>query len=135
MRQALADNGFHEPLITYKLTRHAGEQLVDVSFEVVSGVQSRVGAVAVSGDSGMSVEQFRHQAHLREGTRVDHDTSNRALSAVLKRYQKEDRLEADVKLEAQTYSAETKRSSFTFSANRGPVVKLKWTEQRSAGNA
>jgi outer membrane protein assembly complex protein YaeT len=43
---------------------------------------------------------------------------------VLKHYQKEDRLEADVKLEAQTYSAATKRSSFTFSANRGPVVKL-----------
>ena len=72
----------------------------------------------------MSAEQFRHQAHLREGTRVDHDTSNRALSSVLKHYQKEDRLEADVKLEAQTYVAATKRSSFTFSANRGPVVKL-----------
>ena len=124
MRQALADNGFHEPVITYKLTRHAGEQLVDVAFEVISGVQSRVGVVTVAGDSGLSVEQFRHQAHLREGTKVDHDTSNRALSGILKHYQKEDRLEADVKLEAQAYSAETKRSTFTFSANRGPVVKL-----------
>ena len=53
MRQALADNGFHEPVITYKLTKHTGEQLVDVAFEVISGVQSRVGAVAVSGDSGL----------------------------------------------------------------------------------
>jgi outer membrane protein assembly complex protein YaeT len=124
MRQALADNGFHEPVITYKLTKHTGEQLVDIAFEVISGAQSRVGAVAVSGDTGLSVDQFRRQAHLQAGTRVDHDTSSRALSGVLKHYQKEDRLEADVKLEAQAYSADTKRSNFTFSANRGPVVKL-----------
>ena len=40
---------------------------------------------------------------------VDHDTSNRALSGVLKYYQKQDRLEADIKLESETYSADTKQ--------------------------
>jgi outer membrane protein assembly complex protein YaeT len=124
MRQTLADNGFNEPVITYKLTRHPGELLVDIAFEVVSGVQSRVGDVAVSGDSGMTVDQFRRDARLKAGTKVDHDTNNRALSGVLKRYQKQDRLEADVKLLSQAYSPETKRSNFSFSANRGPVVKL-----------
>src|ERR1700739_387647 len=124
MRQTLADNGFNEPMITYKLTRHTNEQLVDIAFEVASGVQARVGSVAVSGDAGLSLDQFRHDAHLRDGTRVDHDSSNRALSGVLKHYQKEDRLEADVKLESQTFSPDTKKSNFTFSANRGPVVKL-----------
>ncbi len=124
MRQTLADNGFNEPVITYKLTRHPGELLVDIAFEVISGVQSRVGDVAVSGDSGMTVDQFRRDARLKAGTKVDHDTNNRALSGVLKRYQKQDRLEADVKLLSQAYSPETKRSNFSFSANRGPVVKL-----------
>ena len=124
MRQTLADNGFNEPIITYKLTKHSGEQLVDIAFEVTSGVQSRVGGVAVSGDSGMTVDQFRRDARLRVGARVDHDTNNRALSGVLKRYQKQDRLEADVKLESQVYSPETKKSNFSFSANRGPVLKM-----------
>lgn len=124
MRQTLADNGFNEPVITYKLTRHSGEQLVDIAFEVMSGVQSRVGDVAVSGDSGMTLDQFRRDARLRAGTKVDHDTNNRALSGVLKRYQKQDRLEADVKLLSQAYSPQTKRSNFSFSANRGPVVNL-----------
>ena len=72
----------------------------------------------------MTLDQFRRHARLRTGTRVDHETSNRALSGVLKRYQKEDRLEADVKLESEVYSRETKKSSFTFSANRGPVVRV-----------
>ena len=124
MRQTLADNGFNEPVIAYKLTRHSVEQLVDIAFEVTSGVQSRVGDVAVSGDSGMTLDQFRRDARLKAGAKVDHDTNNRALSGVLKRYQKQDRLEADVKLESQSYNPEAKKSNFSFSANRGPVVKM-----------
>jgi len=124
MRQALADNGFNEPMITYKLTRHGSEQLVDIAFEVTSGVQARVGAVKTTGDSGLTEAQFRQDAHLKEGTKIDHDTHSRALSGVLKHYQKENRLEADVKLESELYVPATKRSDFTFSANRGPVVKV-----------
>jgi outer membrane protein assembly complex protein YaeT len=92
---------------------------------VVQGPQARVGAVQVTGDSGMSVESFRHHAHLRAGERVDHDTGNRALSGVLKVYQKEQRLEAEIKLESQPYSAQSQKSEFRFSANRGPVVKVR----------
>ncbi len=124
MRQALADNGFNEPMITYTLTRHAIEQLVDIAFAVTSGVQARVGGVKVSGDSGLTESQFRHDAHLKVGTKIDHDTDSRALSGILKHYQKEDRLEADVKLESEVYVPAAKRSDFTFSANRGPVVKV-----------
>lgn len=124
MRQALADNGFNEPIITYKLTRHANEQLVDIAFAVTSGAQARVGGVKISGDSGLTEAHFRNDARLKEGRKIDHDTSSRALSGILKHYQKEDRLEADVKLESEVYVPATKRSDFTFSANRGPVVKL-----------
>lgn len=124
MRQALADNGFHEPTITYKLTPHPQEQLVDIAFDVVSGLQARVGAVQVSGDSGMSLDEFRRKAHLRSGSRINHDTANRALGGVLKYYQKRNRLEADVKLESQDYDAATDRANFSFSANQGPVVRI-----------
>ncbi len=124
MRQALADNGFNEPMITYTLTRHGTEQLVDIAFAVTSGVQARVGGVKVTGDSGLSEAHFRNDAHLKVGTKIDHDTSSRALSGILKHYQKEDRLEADVKLESEVYVPATKRSDFTFSASRGPVVKV-----------
>ena len=124
MRQTLADNGFHEPVINYKLQRHPEEQLVDIAFAVTSGVQARVGGVKVAGDSGMTTDQFRRAAHLRAGNRVDHDTNDRALTGVLKHYQKEERLEADVKLESQVYSPASRRSDFSFSATRGPVVKV-----------
>jgi outer membrane protein assembly complex protein YaeT len=124
MRRALAENGFHEPAITQILTPHPDEQLVDIAFHVVSGPQARVGAVDVTGDSGMSAEEFRRHAHLRAGSRVDHDTDNHALAGVLKKYRSQERLEAEIKLESERYAAETKRADFKFSASRGPQVKV-----------
>jgi outer membrane protein assembly complex protein YaeT len=72
----------------------------------------------------MSVEDFRHHAHLKAGQRVDHETVNRALGGVLKAYQGEQRLEAEIKLESQQYAKANHKEDFRFSSNRGPVVKV-----------
>jgi outer membrane protein assembly complex protein YaeT len=124
MRATLAQDGFHEPAITQTLTAHPEEQLVDIAFHVVSGPQARVGTVEVTGDPGMSVDDFRHHAHLRAGQRVDNETGNRALAGVLKTYQREQRLEAEIKLESQQYAVENQQANFRFSANRGPTVRV-----------
>jgi outer membrane protein assembly complex protein YaeT len=124
MRKAEAENGFPDPVITHTLTPHPEEQLVDIAFRVVSGPQARVGAVDVTGDPGMSSDDFRHYAHLKPGSRVNHDTGNRALTGVLKHYQGQDRLEAEIKIESRQYVKETKKANFHFSATRGPVVKV-----------
>ena len=125
MKQALADNGFHQPVITYSLIAHPGDQLTDIDFKVVSGPQARVGPVQVDGDSGLTLDEFLRHAHLRTGGRVDRDTSNRALNGVLKFYQGQERLEAEIKLASENYAASADRSSFQFTANRGPVVKVR----------
>ena len=125
MRSTLADNGFHEPQITQNLTPHPEDQLIDIAFHVVSGPQARIGYVQVTGDAGMSAEEFRRYAHLRTGARIDHDTPNRALSGVLKHYRSQERLEAEIKLESAVYDSATKRTNFQFSATQGPTVKVK----------
>lgn len=124
MRSALAENGYYEPVITETLTQHPDEQLVDLAFQVNSGSQARVGAVEVSGDSGMSLTEFRREAHLRAGAHVDRDTVDRALSGVLKHYQSQERLEADVKLAAAHYDKASRTVEYRFTANRGPVVHV-----------
>jgi outer membrane protein assembly factor BamA len=43
---------------------------------------------------------------------------------VLRDYQKQDRLEAEVKLESAAYDHATKAVNYQFSANRGPVVRV-----------
>jgi outer membrane protein assembly complex protein YaeT len=124
MRAMLADNGFHEPVITDALTEHPEDQLVDIAFHVVPGPQAHVGDVQITGDAGMSADEFRRLARLRQGARVDHDTTNRALTGVLKHYQKGNHLEAEIKLTSQTYAPSSDTSNFSFSASRGPVVRV-----------
>lgn len=122
MRQVLADNGYYQPTITPLLTRHPEEQLVDIAYHVNSGVQARIGEVKVTGDSGLSLEEFRRHARMRPGAAVDHDTVNRALAGLLKYYRSQDRLEAEIKLETKIYSAH--HVDFGFTANQGPTVKV-----------
>lgn len=125
MRQTLGDNGFREPVITQNLTPHSAEQLLDISFQVVSGPQARIGSIKVNGDSGMSLDEFRRHAGLRSGAHIDRDTVNRALAGVLKHFQKGGRLEAEVKLESETCANSSNRCDFVFTANRGPIVRLR----------
>ena len=122
MRDLLAQDGYHEPVIAQSLTTHPDEQLVDIAFHVQPGPQASVGEVVVTGDAGMTLDDFRHSAHLKPGQRIDRETANRALGGVLKVYRNEQRLEAEIKLESQQYSAQTHQSSFRFTVNRGPVV-------------
>ena len=91
---------------------------------MVSGPRAKVGKVTVTGDSGMTVEEFRLHAHLWKIAHVDHDTVNRALDGVLRAYQRQDRLEAEVKLESATYDRAAKAVDYRFTANRGPVVRV-----------
>jgi outer membrane protein assembly complex protein YaeT len=124
MRDLLAQDGFHEPVITQTLTPHPEEQLVDIAFHVVSGPQARVGTLEVTGNPGMSVEEFRRHTHLKADARVDQETGSRALAGVLKVYQRQQRLEAEIKLETSQYVAASHKDNFHISANRGPVVKV-----------
>ena len=124
MRQTLATNGYHAPKIAQSLTPIPDEQLVDISFHVLDGPRARVGAVEVSGDPGMSVEEFRRHARLRAGSMVDRDTANRAVAGALKKYKQEDRLEAGIKIDSQKFSAQSGKTDYRFTANRGPVVKV-----------
>jgi outer membrane protein assembly complex protein YaeT len=125
MRRTLADNGFHEPQIAHTLTPHPEEQLTDIAFHVASGPLARIGAVQITGDPGMSAEEFRHFGRLRTGAHVDHDTVNRALAGILKHYRNQNRLEAEIKLESEQYAADTKRTNFRFSASQGPQVRVR----------
>ena len=124
MHSTLEQNGFFEAAITQNITARPRQQLADISFRVVSGPRARVGKVTVTGDSGMTVDEFRQHAHLSKIAHVDHDTVNRALDGVLRNYQKQDRLEAEVKLESAAYDHATKAVNYQFSANRGPVVHV-----------
>lgn len=124
MRKALAQNGFHEPSFSHKLTPHPKDQLVDIAYEVASGTQARTGSVGVAGNSGMTPDEFRRYSKLKPGRKVDRETTGNALAGIEKRYRKQQRLEAEVKLESQDFVPAKKVVDYQFSANQGPLVHV-----------
>jgi outer membrane protein assembly complex protein YaeT len=124
MKRSLAENGFREPELTYTLTPHPENQLVDIAWKVNSGPQAKTGTVEMTGDSGLTREEFLHYSKLKPGRPVNQETDNRALSGLVDHYRKTQRLEAEVKLESQDYLPATKVIDYKFSANRGPIIRV-----------
>ncbi|WP_263357343.1 POTRA domain-containing protein [Acidicapsa ligni] len=124
MRRTLTQNGFHEPVFSHTLIPHPEEQLVDIAYKVDSGPQARNGNVASTGESGLTPESFLKYSGLKPGKKVNQDTPTRALSGLLKHYRKDQRLEAEVKLQSQQYLPASKTIDYDFTANRGPVVHV-----------
>ena len=124
MRSTLEQNGYYESAIQQTITPRPRQQLADIAFHVASGPRAHVGKVVVTGDSGMTLEEFRRHAGLWKIAHVDHDTVNRALDGVSRAYQRQDRLEAEVKLVSAVYDHTAKAVDYRFSANRGPIVRV-----------
>ncbi len=132
--QTLAQNGYHAPVV-HSSTEHLpdGSQ-VDVIYSIYIGPKATVGTVSVSGDPGMSVDEFRKRGKLlsinktlrffKSKNKVTHDTTSTALTNLRTFYQKKERLEAAVALEKSQYDPERKELDYSFRANQGPLVSV-----------
>jgi outer membrane protein assembly complex protein YaeT len=61
---------------------------------------------------------------LKQGSKVTRDTTTTALSRLRKQYQKNDRLEATVSVQKQTYIESRRQVDYDFHVNQGPQVKV-----------
>ena len=124
MKQELVRLGFQRATIHHVVTADPQQQLVDIAFTVVPGNQARTGTISLLGDSGIDSADLERYTHLHGGMRVGPETSSKAMNGLLREYRKQDRLEADVKLESQSYDAARNLVNYKFVANRGPVVQV-----------
>ena len=124
MRHSLAEDGYYQPVFTHTLKPHVADQLIDIAYVVDSGPHAQIGTVAVGGDSGLTAEQFRQIAKMKPKRGVEQQTTNKALDGVENHYRKEDRLQAEVKLESKDYVAAKNAVDYQFSATRGPIVHV-----------
>ncbi len=134
IKTTLAQNGYYAPII-HSSTEHLpdGKQ-VDVIYSIFIGPQATVGTVDLTGDPGMSVEEFRKRGKLqsinktlhffKSNNKVTHDTTSTALTQLRQFYQKKERLEAAVALEKSQYDAGRKQLDYSFRSNQGPTVKV-----------
>jgi outer membrane protein insertion porin family len=119
---ALQNNGYYRAQIATTRVIDHENSLVDIDFEVTTGDQARIGAVALTGDSGLTEAQFRRQGKLKQNSKVNRNTATRALNNLRKHYNKRERLAATVSLTSKEYVPTTNRLNYTFMAHQGPVV-------------
>jgi outer membrane protein assembly factor BamA len=127
LRETLRQSGHYHPQIQVTVRPAEAKNQVDVVYNILLGKQAKVGAVTVTGDSGMSLSRFRKTAKLKNGSNVQADTLSRALERLRKQYQKKDRLEATVKGDEQPLDAAKDAVGYGFSVDRGPLVRISTT--------
>ena len=125
MQRTLQEDGYYQATIKPYYEWDSRNQQVKVEFMVDRGKPARIGVINVGGSSGYSVEEVRKIAKLQSGDKVTAAHRTRALQRLRKRFQKQDRLEAQVTMTQRIYHPETNRLDYTFEINRGPVVDVK----------
>ncbi len=122
IHQFLIGDGNYRAAVSGTTKVDAANSQVDITYHVDVGPDARVGQVKVDGDSGMTLEQFRKKAKLKPESKVNRDTTNRALEGLRKVYQKQQRLESDVNLKSKEYQPPTNHLNYAFGVDRGPIV-------------
>jgi outer membrane protein insertion porin family len=124
MKKVLADNGYYESTITYRLTPHEETRQMDITFEVDQGPVARVGIVKIHDDTGIDPATVQKLTKLKSGAKVSSEHLSRALERLRNYYQKNDHLEAQVQLASRDYHDDTNKLDYNFTVDEGAKVRI-----------
>ncbi|MGH9499014.1 MAG: POTRA domain-containing protein [Terriglobales bacterium] len=124
IQQLMEENGYYRSKVSPQQSENADTQEIAIRFTVVPGEQARVGAVTVNCDSGCVGADIPRIAKFRPGDRVSSQNTSRALQRLRKRYQKQDRLLAQVSVASKLYRPETNTVDYTLNIVPGPQVEV-----------
>ncbi len=124
IQRVLEENGFHQSKVTISEERDEQQHQTNMTFHVVAGPRAVVGEIKLEGDAGYPVDEIREIAKLHTGDPVISSRVTRALQRIRARYQKQDRLLAQVSISSRTYRPELNTVDYVFKVDRGPVVEI-----------
>ena len=124
IQRVLEENGFHQSKVTSSEQRDTEQHQVNLTFHVIRGARAVVGEITLGGDTGYSEAELREIADLHSGDGVASNRITRALQRIRARYQKQNRLLAQVEVASRTYHSEHNTVDYAFKVDRGPVVQI-----------
>ena len=124
IQRVMEENGFHLSKVTISEQRDEQQYQVNLTFHVVPGPRAVVGEITLEGDAGCSIAELKEIAGLHSGDLVASNRITRALQRIRSRYQKQDRLLAQVEVAGRTYNPERNTVDYVFKVDRGPVVQV-----------
>ncbi len=124
IQRVMEDNGFHQSRVTISEERDEQQHQVNMTFHVAPGPRAVVGEITLDGDAGYSMEEIKEIAKLHSGDGVVSNRITRALQRIRSRYQKQNRLLAQVSVASRTYHSGLNTVDYVFKVDRGPVVEI-----------
>jgi outer membrane protein assembly complex protein YaeT len=124
MQRVFEENGFHRSRVTMSEQRVDIQHQVNLTFHITLGARALVGEISLQGDAGYAIEQIKDIARLHSGNPVAADRITRALQRLRSRYQKQNRLLAQVEMASRTYRPERNTVDYVLKIDRGPVVQI-----------
>ena len=124
IQRVMEENGFHQSKVTTSEQRDGQQHQVNLTFHVVRGPRAVVGEITLEGDAGYSIAEIKEIAKLHSGDGVVSNRVTRALQRIRARYQKQDRLLAQVEVASQTYRSGRNTVDYALKVDRGPVVQI-----------
>lgn len=125
MDHILQENGYYRAAIQPSYEWNPKDQEVKVLFTVEKGPRARVGHIVITGTPGLDPLQISDAARMHSGDEVSANRTTRALQRLRKRYQRKNRVEAQVSITHRDYRPENNTLDYTFEIVRGPVVDVK----------
>ncbi len=124
IQRVMEDSGFHQSKVTISEERDEQQHQVNMTFHVAPGPRAVVGEITLDGDAGYSMEEIKEIAKLHSGDGVVSNRITRALQRIRSRYQKQNRLLAQVSVASRTYHSGLNTVDYVFKVDRGPVVEI-----------
>ena len=122
VRQLMQENGFYRARVTAESTSNATLQQVDILFHITPGEPAHVGEVKATGHSAFSQEQLEDIARMHPGERVTAVRITNSLQYLRKKFQKQQRVLAQVSIAEQKYRSASNAVDYNYLIEPGPVV-------------
>jgi len=124
IKQLMEENGYYHSSISEEEKKHPETQQVDIFFRIAPGPQAQVGRVNVTGHPGYSPGQIEDIAKMHPADLASAQRVTRALDRLRKKYQKQNRLLAQVTVASRSYRPEVNAVDYTFQVEPGPKVDI-----------
>ena len=122
VRQLLQENGYYRARVTAETTSNAATQQVNILFHITPAQPAHIGEVNLTGHSAFSEAQLQDIAKMHPGDRITAARITSSLQRLRKKFQKQQRVLAQVSIAGQKYHPESNAVDFTYLIEPGPIV-------------
>jgi outer membrane protein assembly complex protein YaeT len=124
VRQLMQENGYYRARVTAESISNAADQQVSILVHITAGEPARVGEVKITGHATFSQSQFEDIARMHSGDGVTAARITNSLQRLRKKFQKQQRVLAQVSIAEQQYHPESNAVDYTYLIEPGPVVLI-----------